>query len=383
MSQQEPAPKPKNKPNKPRKQGKSGKKTNPQLLELTKLTKNFKPITVNGIPISSLSKPLPEFLNSATADQSNDLYLSFLIKPSDPDFPFDLDFLKLSLCIPGGYPHKGPNPSVVVLNEEIPKGYSANVEIGFREISRVAMDRRRRRPVESEIQMVAGNDLLSMFLTLDKNLERFLSMEKKDTIKFVKTIKKEKPKPQPTQKQEPKKSEKTKKPAPAELSLRAKEIDRFLHRLGFLDIKLFKETNQNSIYKFVLPFEDNSFTIAIDNLPDIVIHQLAMKLIVPKDYLTSERSGLKLEIDMSNSQNIGLVNSIEDKSLKLIFGKLISNINGNFYHSSLEMVKHNNTSITSQVNMFVQNIEKFLRPPADFSRWLAANEVLNGTLQTV
>ncbi|KAG7882001.1 hypothetical protein KL935_001158 [Ogataea polymorpha] len=347
-------------------------RVSPQLLEINKLIKKFKPITVNGIPVSSLSKPLDEFLTIATADKSNDLYLSFLLKPSDPDFPYDLDFLNLSLCIPGTYPYKGKPPSLVVLNDDIPRGYSVNVEIGFREIATLAMERRRKRPVESELQLVSGNDLLSMVSTLDKYLERFLSMEKKDTIKFVKTVRKE-PKPQ--------KQERTEKEKPAENSLRAAEIDRFLARLQSLQINLFKETNQNSIYKFELPFEDDAFTIAIDNLQDIVIQRLAVKLSIPKDYPVNQKRGIKLEIDLSNSSNMQLINSIEDKNLKLIFGKLISNMNANFSHASVEMVKAKNTSITSQINMFVQNIEKFLRPPADFARWLGANETLNQELR--
>ncbi|KAG7805719.1 hypothetical protein KL921_005389 [Ogataea angusta] len=376
MSENEPKPKPRGRgPKRPSKKQKDGqdKHTSPQLLEINKLIKKFKPITVNGIPVDSLSKPLDEFLTLATADKSNDLYLSFLLKPSDPDFPYDLDFLNLSLCIPGTYPYKGKNPSLVVLNDDIPRGYSVNVEIGFLEIATLAMERRRKRPVESELQMVSGNDLLSMVLTLDKYLERFLSMEKKDTIKIVKTIKKETKAP---------KQEKKEKEKPAENSLRAAEIDKFLTRLQSLQISLFKETSQNSIYKFELPFEDDAFTIAIDNLQDIVIQRLAVKLSIPKDYVLNEKRGIKLEIDLSNSSNMNLINSIEDRNLKLIFGKLISNMNANFGHASVEMVKAKNTSITAQINMFVQNIEKFLRPPADFARWLGANETLNEELQT-
>ncbi|KAG7861098.1 hypothetical protein KL919_001832 [Ogataea angusta] len=376
MSENEPKPKPRGRgPKRPSKKQKDGqdKHTSPQLLEINKLIKKFKPITVNGIPVDSLSKPLDEFLTLATADKSNDLYLSFLLKPSDPDFPYDLDFLNLSLCIPGTYPYKGKNPSLVVLNDDIPRGYSVNVEIGFREIATLAMERRRKRPVESELQMVSGNDLLSMVLTLDKYLERFLSMEKKDTIKIVKTIKRETKAP---------KQEKKEKEKHVENSLRAAEIDKFLTRLQSLQISLFKETSQNSIYKFELPFEEDAFTIAIDNLQDIVIQRLAVKLSIPKDYALNEKRGIKLEIDLSNSSNMKLINSIEDRNLKLIFGKLISNMNANFGHASAEMVKARNTSITAQINMFVQNIEKFLRPPADFARWLGANETLNEELQT-
>ncbi|KAG7746293.1 hypothetical protein KL912_004553 [Ogataea haglerorum] len=375
MLETETRPKPRGRgPNRSSKKQKDGPdtRTSPQLLEIQKLIKRFKPITVNGISVDSLSKPLDEFLAAATADKSSDLYLSFLLKPSDPDFPYDLDFLNLSLCIPGTYPYKGKNPSVVVLNDDIPRGYSVNVEIGFREIAALAMERRKKRSAESELQMVSGNDLLSMVLTLDKYLERFLSMEKKDTIKIVKTIKKE---------TKPQKHEKREKEKPVENSLRAAEIDRFLTRLRSLQINLFKETNQNSIYKFELPFEDDAFTISIDNLQDIVIQRLVVKLSIPKDYLVNEKRGIKLEVDLSNSSNMDLINSIEDKNLKLIFGKLISNMNANFAHASVEMVKAKNTSITSQINMFVQNIEKFLRAPADFARWLGANETLNESLQ--
>jgi ubiquitin-protein ligase len=44
------------------------------------------------------------------------------IKPSDPDFPYEIDALQLQLNIPKAYP-KTPC-TVQVLNSDIPKGFA-------------------------------------------------------------------------------------------------------------------------------------------------------------------------------------------------------------------------------------------------------------------
>lgn len=44
------------------------------------------------------------------------------IKPSDPDFPYEIDALQLQLNIPKDYPKS--SCTVQVLNSDIPKGFA-------------------------------------------------------------------------------------------------------------------------------------------------------------------------------------------------------------------------------------------------------------------
>ncbi|KAK6882594.1 hypothetical protein K6H10_000735 [Candida tropicalis] len=189
-----------------------------RFLQISKLMRTFKPVTVNGSParsiikevkdkeaaepdyfkcyknharLSYLQKYLLEFIKHQP-DAS--IYLSLIIKPSDPEFPYDLEKLKINLTIPSKFPEeKSQRPRIVVLNDEIPRGFAVNIEIGFGRIVDIAQGIIK----DNEIELVDGIGLTSMILTLDKYLELFLKQEKKDTIKFVKTKKKpEKSKPQ-------------------------------------------------------------------------------------------------------------------------------------------------------------------------------------------
>ncbi|GMG41674.1 unnamed protein product [Ambrosiozyma monospora] len=175
-------------------------------------------------------------------------------------------------------------------------------------------------------------------------------------------------------------------------------------------VTLFKETSHNTIFKMSIPFKEENFTIEIENMEEIVIENLNVKLTIPKDYLSNAKKGLKIELDMSNAYNLKLLSSIKDKNLKLVFGKLINNINNNFTHLGLEVAKinvaiqkqeseseseigsgsgsvptnedaSNYWSITSQLNFFVENFEKFLSPVGDFGKWLELNTMLNKSFQ--
>ncbi|ODV95891.1 hypothetical protein PACTADRAFT_49331, partial [Pachysolen tannophilus NRRL Y-2460] len=115
-------------------------KPDPKFLEINKLIKTFEPLTINGSLVSNLSSSIQQNLKKLCLAKEN-IYLTLSIVPSDPDFPFDLDFLKISLFVPSKYPFfqrngydKTTRPSIAVLNEEIPKGFSVNIEYGFNEI---------------------------------------------------------------------------------------------------------------------------------------------------------------------------------------------------------------------------------------------------------
>ena len=93
--------------------------------------------------------------------------LSFKLTPSDPDFPFELDYLECDLLVPGTYP-KQP-PQLHIKNNNIPRGFGINVERGW---DRLVQERR-------------GATLLSLTNALDKNLESFLSEQKAETVKLT------------------------------------------------------------------------------------------------------------------------------------------------------------------------------------------------------
>ncbi|OUM52040.1 hypothetical protein BVG19_g1193 [[Candida] boidinii] len=436
-------------------------------LEIFKLIKNFKPITINGVPISKLTKTPEEYITELIErKQENEfedmsIYLLFLLQPSDPEFPYDLEFLKVSLCIPKDYPFNSnknkpltidSRPTVSILNDDIPRGFSVNIEIGFKSIVNQAYknkternhfhNRKNKNKQQSNdaadddkteesggfdldnIDMTFGNDITGMLKTMDKYLEKFLSMEKKDTIKIVKTIKRitrdttasDSTKITSTNNNSNNKSESDKVVFNVSNSIskeiinkRDFDILKFKQRLSKdekTNLKLFKETPQNFIFKLNLKFENDSFIIAIEGLNDeINIELLPIKLSIPKDYLNNPKKFIRLEVDMSNEKNLNLIKSFEDPNLKLVFGKLINNINNNFLTISNDFAKlncdyisgasesdelessnnidnnniHNKRyfSITSQINFFTQNIEKFLNEKNEFNKWFELNKKFN------
>lgn len=94
--------------------------------------------------------------------------LTFQLNPSDPDFPFELDGLKCTLVVPKGFPGTG-RPVLKVRNAEMERGYQINVERGF----------------ETLVDRFPQKSLLGLMNELDKNLEKFLTSEKAQTVKIV------------------------------------------------------------------------------------------------------------------------------------------------------------------------------------------------------
>ncbi|KAF8004482.1 hypothetical protein HF325_001930 [Metschnikowia pulcherrima] len=189
-----------------------------RLLEVVKLIRKHFPITVNGYSVTKvlesqatleniksskaeggeiarpvqLSKKAKESIlvehieNVIKRDPQQPIYLSFIMKPADPDFPFELELLNFSLTVPSEYPRSAKAlPSIVVLNTEIPRGFSVNIERGYREIVNLAKGAKNVATEDEEIKLVDGKGLLSQVQTLNKYLELFLQQEKKQTMKFV------------------------------------------------------------------------------------------------------------------------------------------------------------------------------------------------------
>jgi phage FluMu protein Com len=93
--------------------------------------------------------------------------LLFKIKPSDPDFPFELAALECDLRVPQAYPDE--KPVLHVKNKDIPRGFGINIERGW----------------DGLVEKRPDATLLAHTRELDKNLEKFLSEQKAETVKLV------------------------------------------------------------------------------------------------------------------------------------------------------------------------------------------------------
>lgn len=93
--------------------------------------------------------------------------LNFKLKPSDPDFPFDLEFLECDLRVPGDYPSE--STVLHVKNRNIPRGFCINIERGWTKL----------------VEQKQGATLLALTYALDKNLESFLSEQKAETVTLM------------------------------------------------------------------------------------------------------------------------------------------------------------------------------------------------------
>ncbi|CEJ91191.1 hypothetical protein VHEMI06921 [[Torrubiella] hemipterigena] len=117
-----------------------------------------------GYQISQIRK---RYVPTESTANDGAALLKFHLKPSDPDFPFELAYLDCEIKVPKSYP-KG-SPELRVLNKDIPRGFSINVERGW----------------DALVTERKGATLLSLCNALDKNLEKFLSEQKVETIKIV------------------------------------------------------------------------------------------------------------------------------------------------------------------------------------------------------
>ncbi|XXG95895.1 hypothetical protein Hte_002169 [Hypoxylon texense] len=105
--------------------------------------------------------PLQNTLRDGTTN------LQFHLKPSDPDFPFELDYLECELQVPASYPEEPPH--LRVKNKDIPRGFAVNVEKGWDRL----------------VQEKQAPTLLALTNALDKNLEVFLSERKAETVTLL------------------------------------------------------------------------------------------------------------------------------------------------------------------------------------------------------
>lgn len=337
---------------------------NYKYLQVKKLFKKIDPVTINGMSIAKLCqetqeqdhhKAIDKYLLKFVSSQSSlSLYLSFVIIPSDPDFPFDLDMLKVSLCIPPKYPYdKADKPSIYVLNEEIPRGFAVNIEMGFKKIVNLAIHNE----TDQDIKLVDGKGLLSQIKTLDKYLEAFLKQEKRRTIKFIKGNKPISQAASPESTPEPIDSRRVAKVPLPKYSKPSQEqmIDdmqrqRLVQQLNSKlkhNIKLFNKSRHSEKYKITLPINTNY------GLPSAWLNygKIEVLLTIPKEY-----PNLPLHME--------------------IFNKFLTDMNGlenceryeiNLIRNFLEFTFSNN-NIVSIINQLCNNLSVFCMDSVEFNQ---------------
>lgn len=134
--------------------------TNPREFQLSQVVRRFSP---------------------ARSETQHGTLLSFVLIPSDPDFPFELPGgLRCDVTVPTAYPQNG-KPSLRISNTEMPRGFQINVEKGF----------------DSLVAGSSHKTLLALLNDLDRYLEQFLTTEKAQTIKLIANADKRPQKPAP------------------------------------------------------------------------------------------------------------------------------------------------------------------------------------------
>lgn len=324
----------------PKKPKKREVKNDYRYLEIVKLLKTYKPVTINGVSVKGIlekaevaveevveteldgevaaprqlltknpiSDPIHQFI-AKFIDEGSPIYLLLMFPPSDPEFPYDLDILKISLCVPPKYPYDNQiQPSIYVLNDDIPRGFAVNIEIGFREITALAASKNNISDMTAEMEGITfakGRGLLSQIQTLDKNLEYFLKQERRETVKFVKGKKSKSSTPQKTTPistpSETPVTTRSSTPVPVKVPkktatsnpVRENSMDSLTSKIP---TKLFTKNDREYIYKVELPITSSSVTPpkawVTNKKVDIMLH-------IPTAY-PEEEAWLKIPTQMLN-----------------------------------------------------------------------------------
>lgn len=424
MSEGLPAP-PKAHKRRPKKPKQDNKKEKPReakdfrLLEILKLIRAHLPITINGIAVSKiieihveaqstpppgkdgeipkdaekLRKRQPQLKKKAkqqivashiekvlARDPLQPIYLSFVIPPSDPDFPFELDLLKFNLTIPSGYP-RNPKavPSLIVLNSEIPRGFAVNIERGFKQIlgltklkEKIFLDE----VEEVELKLVDGKGLLSQIQTLDAYLEAFLKQEKRQTMKFV-TFKSNSssgvlatpeatpPPPAIRKEREPTQLELPPNVNPESARVRAKQIDEMTSKLSG-NVKLFNKSAAQARYKVSIPILNRNklpqlWTTDNDAVDIFLAIPAAYPDVSPEVKITPNFSTNLLVAKKQQLQDCGknMVQLVEEA--KLGEKNLRTNV--------AEKIENLDFNLIELLNWISNNLTKVALGPKEFAEW--------------
>lgn len=385
--------------------------------EVAKLIKRYIPITVNGVAVSRILHPQAQSnLPPATPDSAppqppakrllkseklaiisahvrkvidNDplqpLYLSFILVPSDPDFPFELELLNFNLTIPATYPRNNTSlPSLLVLNTDIPKGYAVNIERTYADIARLAMGGAVENP---ELALVNGKGLLSQIQTLDKNLEYALKQEKRATVKFV-SFKRSSPSPAPlpavVQRERSSKSPinaakaaKLEKAEPAVAVLkeaqdaRSLAIERMCTKLGPI-VRLFHKSASEERYKVLVPAKKGMlpklWTFENDSVDIFVSVLEAFPEVSPKVNIATNFSNNLMVAKRTKLEALGLVllTLVEEaRGAEKNFRENISQ----WLEEQLKEARKDPLFFVTLVNRISNNLEWFLQKKDDYREW--------------
>ncbi|KAI8388349.1 uncharacterized protein BYT42DRAFT_559797 [Radiomyces spectabilis] len=132
-----------------------------------------KPVrNVGDVRTSELTQLKRRYQSSVriASDNEDETVLRLAIRPSDPDFPFELEALKVQIHIPKSYPDQ--HCTITVMNTDIPKGFAVNLEKGY--ANHVATMNR-----ETHATLVRQMDWL------DRHMERLLQQPPAATVRFV------------------------------------------------------------------------------------------------------------------------------------------------------------------------------------------------------
>lgn len=316
--------------------------------EITKVINTFNVITVNSLPNNE----------KTVINYENDVSLGLLMPPSDPDFPFDVPLLHLLLLVPKEYP--SGNPQVMVLNDDIPRGFAYNIEQGFKNLTGEIQD--------PDLQDLQSEKSLSGYLTgLDQNLEQFLRMEKKEArVKIIKSNKQKQKKDSPveTKKNKKKTKDQSSKAVESTTTNEFKNSEINLLKARF-NVKTVKE---GSTYKLSLKlYEPFQFQFDSQSEP-ITISTIHIKMIIPKDYGREKGPNrVKLEIDLGHPEILKLINGIQNSEIKTVLKDLLLNVSKNFDQFSF---KFRHFKLTEYLNFTASNLSKLMGDKADFSNFI-------------
>lgn len=406
-----------------------GKKTNEsaedrRFGEVSKLIKRYIPITVNGLAVSSILHPKPSSdqkdgegakheppLKKLTKaeklkiiashirriidiDPKQPLYLSFILIPSDPDFPFELELLNFNLTIPSIYPKSSSTiPSLLVLNTDIPRGYAVNIERLYADIARLALGVS---IANEELELVNGKGLLSQIQTLDKNLEVALKQEKRATMKFV-SFKHSSPSPVPTAEKNTERKEQKKPDLAKETDLKALQrkpvvshrlkeaqdartlaVERMCAKLGSA-VRLFHRSDKEERYKVLVPVVGNT----LPQLWSFENSTLDVFIAIPEDFPEANPK-VNIAANFSNNLMVAKKAKLEAQGLSLL--KLVEearNAEKNFKANILEWLDGQSEATRSEtlflvtlVNRIANDLQFLLQPKNEYLEWIALTQEL-------
>ncbi|KAJ2744698.1 hypothetical protein GGI20_002753 [Coemansia sp. BCRC 34301] len=125
----------------------------------------------------------PKWVVKRLSSERGESAFAVEMRPSDPDFPFDVSRLYMALVVPAAYPTKrtsDPILEIQIANKGIPTGVKRNIEVGFA--------KHVRKTAHAAIESGKPEDVPSIedyVNWLDYNLELLMQQKPAPTIKFT------------------------------------------------------------------------------------------------------------------------------------------------------------------------------------------------------